>query len=114
MYQLYQRVAPRPEDFGRLLEKIGEYMSVDFDFSEQVSHLTVPTLVVAADADMAAIGGDRVFQPERRARLLQSQDLRSADLVDPLPQQPRRHIYRCVRAHGPASGGRQRPRRRHR
>jgi pimeloyl-ACP methyl ester carboxylesterase len=53
MYQLYQRVAPRPEDFGRLLEKIGAYMSVDFDFSEQVSHLTVPTLVAAADADMA-------------------------------------------------------------
>jgi len=26
MYQLYQRVAPRPEDFPRLLTKIGESM----------------------------------------------------------------------------------------
>ena len=31
MYQLYQRVAPRPADFPRLLDKIGEAMSKDFD-----------------------------------------------------------------------------------
>jgi pimeloyl-ACP methyl ester carboxylesterase len=53
MYQLYQRVAPRPEDFGRLLDKIGESMAKDFDFSEEVRALQVPTLIVAADADMA-------------------------------------------------------------
>ena len=53
MYQLYQQVAPRPEDFGRLLDKIGESMAVDFDFSEEVRGLKVPTLIVAADADMA-------------------------------------------------------------
>ena len=53
MYQLYQRVAPRPEDFGRLLDKIGESMAKDFDFAEEVRGLQVPTLIVAADADMA-------------------------------------------------------------
>jgi pimeloyl-ACP methyl ester carboxylesterase len=53
MYQLYQRVAPRPEDFGRLLGKIGEAMAKDFDFTEDVRGLKVPTLIVAADADMA-------------------------------------------------------------
>jgi pimeloyl-ACP methyl ester carboxylesterase len=53
MYQLYQRVAPRPEDFPRLLEKIGESMAKDFDFTEEVRGLGVPTLIVAADADMA-------------------------------------------------------------
>jgi pimeloyl-ACP methyl ester carboxylesterase len=53
MYQLYQRVAPRPEDFPQLLTKIGESMSKDFDFTEEVRGLQVPTLVVAADADMA-------------------------------------------------------------
>jgi pimeloyl-ACP methyl ester carboxylesterase len=53
MYQLYQRVAPRPEDFPRLLGKIGEAMSKDFDFTEDVRGLNMPTLVVAADADMA-------------------------------------------------------------
>jgi pimeloyl-ACP methyl ester carboxylesterase len=53
MYQLYQRVAPRPEDFPRLLDKIGESMAEDFDYTEQVRGLQVPTLIVAADADMA-------------------------------------------------------------
>jgi pimeloyl-ACP methyl ester carboxylesterase len=53
MYQVYQRVAPRPEDFPRLLNKIGEAMSKDFDFSEDVRGLKVPTLIIAADADMA-------------------------------------------------------------
>jgi pimeloyl-ACP methyl ester carboxylesterase len=53
MYQLYQRVAPRPEDFPRLLHKIGESMSKDFDFTEEVRGLKMPTLVVAGDADMA-------------------------------------------------------------
>jgi pimeloyl-ACP methyl ester carboxylesterase len=53
MYELYQRVAPRPEDFGRLLDKMGESMSKDFDLSEDVRALTVPTLIVCADADMA-------------------------------------------------------------
>jgi pimeloyl-ACP methyl ester carboxylesterase len=53
MYQLYQRVAPHPEDFGRLLDKMGESMGKDFDFSEEVRGLQVPTLIVAADADMA-------------------------------------------------------------
>ena len=53
LYELYQRVAPRPADFPRLLDKIGEAMSKDFDYTEQVRGLRVPTLVVAADADMA-------------------------------------------------------------
>jgi pimeloyl-ACP methyl ester carboxylesterase len=53
MYEMYQRVAPRPEDFPRLLDKIGEAMSKDYDFTEEVRGLQVPTLVVAADADMA-------------------------------------------------------------
>ena len=53
MYELYQRVAPRPEDFPRLLDKIGEALAQDFDFTEDVRGLQVPTLIVAADADMA-------------------------------------------------------------
>jgi pimeloyl-ACP methyl ester carboxylesterase len=53
MYELYQKVAPRPEDFGSLLDKVGGMMSKDFDSSEEVRALKVPTLIVAADADMA-------------------------------------------------------------
>jgi pimeloyl-ACP methyl ester carboxylesterase len=53
MYELYQRVAPHPEDFPRLLDKMGESMAKDFDFADDVRGLQVPTLIVAADADMA-------------------------------------------------------------
>jgi pimeloyl-ACP methyl ester carboxylesterase len=53
MYQLYQRVAPRPEDFPTLLDKIGALMAQPFDFADEVRGLQMPTLVVAADADMA-------------------------------------------------------------
>ena len=52
MYELYMRVAPRPEDFGRLLDKMGEAMAQDFDFSDEVRGLRVPTLFACADADM--------------------------------------------------------------
>jgi pimeloyl-ACP methyl ester carboxylesterase len=53
MYELYQRVAPRPGDFPRLLDKIGASMARDFDYADDVRSLRVPTLVMAADADMA-------------------------------------------------------------
>ena len=52
MYQLYSSIAPRPEDFPRLLTKIGEAMKVDFDFSKEIASLKIPTMVVAADADI--------------------------------------------------------------
>jgi len=53
MFELYQRVAPRPGDFPLLLDKIGAAMAEDFDFSEEVRGLQVPTLIAAADADLA-------------------------------------------------------------
>jgi len=52
MYQLYSSVAPRPEDFPRLLEKIGETMKKDFDFSQQIAGIKATTLIVAGDADI--------------------------------------------------------------
>ena len=53
MYELYHRVAPRPEDFPVLLDKIGTMMAQDFDYSEQLRGIQVPTQIVCADADMA-------------------------------------------------------------
>ena len=52
MYQVYQAVAPRPEDFGRLLDKIGASMA-DYEYTQEFSRLQVPTLIVTADADQA-------------------------------------------------------------
>jgi pimeloyl-ACP methyl ester carboxylesterase len=52
MYQSYASIAPRPEDWARLLGKIGDAMKKDFDFSKEVAKITVPTMIVAADADL--------------------------------------------------------------
>ena len=52
MYQLYASVAPRPEDWPRLLGKIGDAMKDDFDLSKEVAAIKAATLVVAGDADI--------------------------------------------------------------
>ena len=52
MYQLYASIAPRPEDWPRLLGKIGQAMEKDFDFSKEVAGIKAPTLIVAGDADI--------------------------------------------------------------
>lgn len=53
MYEMYERVAPRREDFPRLLDKIGASMKNDFDYSDEVRGLQVPTMFMAGDSDMA-------------------------------------------------------------
>lgn len=53
MFELHQRLNPRPEDFPRLLDKLGALMAQDFDYSAEVRGLRMPTMLVAADADMA-------------------------------------------------------------
>ena len=52
MYQLYAAIAPNVDDFPKLLDKIGESMKVDFDFSKEIAALKTTTMVVAADADI--------------------------------------------------------------
>jgi pimeloyl-ACP methyl ester carboxylesterase len=52
MYQTYASENPKPENWSRLLDKIGEFMKKDYDFSEQIKALKAPTLIVAGDADI--------------------------------------------------------------
>ncbi|HEY6825415.1 MAG TPA: alpha/beta hydrolase [Gemmatimonadaceae bacterium] len=52
MYELYSAIAPRKQDFPRLLDKIGEAMKQPFDFADQIRGITAPTLVVAGDCDI--------------------------------------------------------------
>jgi len=51
MYQLYAKVAPRPQDFPLLLAKTGELIRRDYDWSKEIAALKMPTLLVFADAD---------------------------------------------------------------
>ena len=52
MYQLYMAVAPRKQDFPRLLDKIGTFMKSDFDATSQFVALKTPVLYMIGDADM--------------------------------------------------------------
>jgi pimeloyl-ACP methyl ester carboxylesterase len=52
MYELYASIAPRVEDFPRLLDKMGEWIRKDYDYSTPVAGIKATTLVVAGDADI--------------------------------------------------------------
>lgn len=52
MYTSYVRVAPKPEDFPRLLDRMGEWMRKPYDWSEDVKKLKGPAMLVYGDADM--------------------------------------------------------------
>ena len=52
MYQSYIAVAPKPEDFPRLLDAMGELMRGTFNYSADVKKLTMPTMLVFGDSDM--------------------------------------------------------------
>jgi pimeloyl-ACP methyl ester carboxylesterase len=52
MYKSYIAVAPRPQDFPELLDRVGEFMRTPFDFEEDVKKIEAQTLLVFGDADM--------------------------------------------------------------
>ncbi len=52
MHQSYVAVAPHPEEFPELLDRMGEYMREAFDYSEDVGNLTMPVMLVFGDSDM--------------------------------------------------------------
>jgi len=63
MYQSYAAVAPRPEDFPRLLDRMGELMRTPYDWSADVPRLTMPVMLVFGDGDM--------YRPEHVVRFYQ-------------------------------------------
>lgn len=63
MYASYMAVAPRPQDFPKLLDTMGAYMKQPYDFSADVAKLTMPTLLVFGDSDM--------YRPEHEVKFFQ-------------------------------------------
>jgi pimeloyl-ACP methyl ester carboxylesterase len=51
IYQTYAAVAPRPEHFPQLLDKMGELQTRSCDWSADVARLAMPAMLVYADAD---------------------------------------------------------------
>ncbi len=52
MYHSYVAIAPKPDDFPRLLQAMGDLMRGHYDFSADVKKLTSHTMIVFGDADM--------------------------------------------------------------
>lgn len=55
MYKAYVAVAPRPEDFPRLLDRMGELMRTPYDWRKDVAALSMPTMLVYGDSDMVRL-----------------------------------------------------------
>lgn len=52
MYKSYAAIAPKPQDFPRLLDAMGAMMRQPYDWSANVKQLARPVLLVYGDADM--------------------------------------------------------------
>ncbi len=64
MYQSYVKVAPKPEEFPKLLGAIGDFMRKDYDYSADVPKLKMPVMLVFGDGDM--------YRPEHVVKFYQS------------------------------------------
>jgi pimeloyl-ACP methyl ester carboxylesterase len=51
MQQAYANIAPRPADWPHLVEKTGQLLRQEYDWSTDVPVLKIPTLLVFGDAD---------------------------------------------------------------
>jgi len=63
MYKSYRAVAPKPEDFPRLLDQMGAWMRQPYDWSADVAKLKMPVMLVYGDSDM--------FRPEHEVKFYQ-------------------------------------------
>jgi pimeloyl-ACP methyl ester carboxylesterase len=63
MYETYAKVAPRPQDFPKLLDQMGAWMRKPYDWSADVTKLGMPVMLVYPDSDM--------IRPEHMVRFYQ-------------------------------------------
>lgn len=63
MYRSYAAIAPKPEDFPRLVEVMGVMIKKPFDWSADVPKLKMPVMLIYGDGDM--------FRPEHIVKFYQ-------------------------------------------
>jgi pimeloyl-ACP methyl ester carboxylesterase len=63
MYKTYKAVAPKVDDFPRLLDAMGEFMRQKYDWSADVAKLKMPVMLTFGDADM--------IRPEQEVKFYQ-------------------------------------------
>jgi pimeloyl-ACP methyl ester carboxylesterase len=55
LYRRYAEVAPHPEQFPLLLDRMGELMRKDYDWRAEIANLPMPTLLLFADHDAVSM-----------------------------------------------------------
>lgn len=55
IHQAYMNTAPRPQDWSRLVTKMGEMMGTSYDWTPDLPAIAAPTLIVAGDADFVQL-----------------------------------------------------------
>jgi pimeloyl-ACP methyl ester carboxylesterase len=55
LYEQYVEVAPHPEQFSLLLDRMGALMSTDYDWRTEIAALPMPTLLLFADHDAVSM-----------------------------------------------------------
>jgi pimeloyl-ACP methyl ester carboxylesterase len=63
MYKTYKAVAPKPDEFPRLLDAMGEFMRQKYDWPAEVAKLKMPVMLAFGDADM--------IRPEHQVKFYQ-------------------------------------------
>jgi pimeloyl-ACP methyl ester carboxylesterase len=63
MYKSYLAIAPHPEEFPKLLDRMGAYMRKAYDWSADVKKLSMPVILIYGDSDM--------FRPEHIVKFYQ-------------------------------------------
>jgi pimeloyl-ACP methyl ester carboxylesterase len=56
MYKSYMAVAPHPEDFPKLLDRMGAWMRTPYNWADEVKAMQMPVMLIYGDSDM--------FRPE--------------------------------------------------
>ncbi len=51
MYRMYAQLAPRPQDWSVLITKLGDLLKQDYNWSDDVKKIKIPTLIIVGDAD---------------------------------------------------------------
>jgi pimeloyl-ACP methyl ester carboxylesterase len=63
MYKSYVAIAPHPEEFPKLLDRMGALMRKSYDWSGDVQELTMPVMLIYGDSD--------TFRPEHQVKFYQ-------------------------------------------
>lgn len=61
IYDEYVRIAPDPANFPVLLDKIGQMMQADFDWSAEIKTIAAPTMLIYADWDAVRTAHSAAF-----------------------------------------------------